>query len=355
MKIPMNVKSLNSVSRFLFCCFLAALFSVSVQAQDEIDKVFQNGKADGEYLLKGYLNPFMQTISLGLNQGWYNTAKTHKVAGLDLTTNVNLMYFPSSDYYFNVDNSKLKEIELLSGPSGTPQSGNVPTMFGPDKAPTYRSKSDGSEFEGPPGIDMKKNVGKFLPVPTVNFGFGLPKSIELRLRFCPKIDLGDKSSFNLYGIGIMHDIKQYIPGIKLLPFDLSVFAGYTHMQMKTDLSGNFNSIDGKAQEGIFSVNATTIQGVISKKISVITVYGSIGYNIAKSNLAMKGSYDFDDNGSISTDPAKPEHDPVNLDFAASGPRVSGGVRLKLWVFTFHGDYTLQKYSSLSAGFGINIR
>jgi hypothetical protein len=348
----MNLKSLNSVSKFLFCCVLASLFSISVNAQNDINTILQNGKADGAYLLKGYLNPFMQTIGLGLNQGWYNTAKPHKVAGLDLTVNVNAMYFPSSDLYYHVDNSKLSAIQLLDAPGGNPQSGNVPTMFGPDAKPTYRVNNDGSEFQGPPGIDMKKNVGKYLPVPTVNFGFGLPKSIELRFRYCPKISLGNNSNFNLYGIGIMHDVKQYIPGIKLLPFDLSVFAAYTHMQMNTDLSKDapVGSVESN-QQGVFQVNSTTIQGIISKKFSVLTVYGSVGYNIVKSSIAMKGTYDFNNNNTADAG----ETNPLTLNFAASGPRVTGGVRLKLTVFTLHADYTLQKYSSLSVGFGVNIR
>jgi hypothetical protein len=353
----MKLKNLHSVGRILLCCLLASLITIKAKSQDGIDKVFQNGKADGEYLLRGYLSPFMKTIGVGLNQGWYNTAKTHKVAGLDLTITVSPVYFPTSDLNFYVDNSKLTYIERVDGTTGLPQSGNVPTMFGANDAPHYQPKGNPTEkFEGPPGIDLKKNVGKFLPVPMATLGFGLPKSIEVRVRFCPSIDLGDKSKFNLFGIGVMHDIKQYIPGIKLLPFDLSIFAGYTHMQMKTDLSGNFGTGNQTGDQlGVFSVNSTTIQAIISKKVSVITVYGSIGYNIAKSTLAMKGPYDFNSDGQIQNDATVQERDPVSLDFTSSGPRVSGGVRLKLWVFTFHGDYTLQKYNSLSAGFGINIR
>src|SRR5205809_699234 len=103
----MKEKSLKSVNRFIFCCVFASLFTISAQAQDEIDKMLQGTKSDAEYLLKGYLNPFMQTVSLGLNQGWYNTAKPHKVAGVDLTLNVNPIYFPGSAEYFTVDNTKL--------------------------------------------------------------------------------------------------------------------------------------------------------------------------------------------------------------------------------------------------------
>ncbi|NJN41573.1 MAG: hypothetical protein HC811_04375 [Flammeovirgaceae bacterium] len=82
---------------------------------------------------------------------------------------------------------------------------------------------------------------------------------------------------------------------------------------------------------------------------MLTVYGGLGYNFTGSNLALKGNYDLDEDGSPETT------DPVNLDFSSSGPRATAGIRLKFAVFTLHCDYTLAKYKALTAGFGINVR
>ncbi|MEJ0033087.1 MAG: DUF6588 family protein [Bacteroidota bacterium] len=41
----------------------------------------------------------------------------------------------------------------------------------------------------------------------------------------------------------------------------------------------------------FSCSATTIQALISKKLAVLTVYAGVGYNMAKTKLDVKGSYD----------------------------------------------------------------
>jgi hypothetical protein len=260
------------------------------------------------------------------------------------------MYVPTSDKVYNVNG--LKQIELAPGQTNFPN-GNVPTMFGSEDKPKYQPKGStdpNEQFEGPGGVDLKKNIGmNALPVPMVQLGFGLPKGIDVKLRFFPKSKLGDDGSVQMYGIGVMHDIKQYIPGIKLLMFDLSAFVGYTHLRLDYDMSGNVSGVNQKA---VYEVNGTTIQGVISKKISVMTFYGGLGYNIAKSNLALKGGYDLNDDGDT-TDPS--ETDPLDSKFAASGPRATAGFRLKLAVFTLHVDYTLQKYNTLSAGFGINIR
>jgi hypothetical protein len=133
-----------------------------------------------------------------------------------------------------------------------------------------------------------------------------------------------------------------------MPFDLSGFVGFTNIKMTSTFQ---NDPAGKPETGEFTINSTTVQALISKKFSVLTLYGGLGYNIAKSNLAMKGWYDINNNGTKDT----AEVDPLDLKFAASGPRATVGMRLKLAVFTFHGDYTLQKYKCLSVGFGIAVR
>jgi hypothetical protein len=222
----------------------------------------------------------------------------------------------------------------------------VPTIFGPAKSPTYQHVDTGQTFLGPEGVDLEDaiKIAKALPVPMYQLGIGLPKNFDLKVRFTPTVTTQDLR-FNLFGIGIMHDIKQYIPGIKALPFDLSVFAGYTKMkaELKIDASAGAN------QKGVLEFNSTTIQALISKKISVLTFYGGLGYDFGSSNLDMKGTYDLDDDGVADAT------DPVALDFSTSGFRATGGLRLKLAVFTFHGDYTLGQYNALNVGFGINVR
>jgi hypothetical protein len=336
------MRFLNRVK--LSIVFLTLLSAPSF-AQDEIDDLLKENLADGQKLIGAYVSPIMKSLSLGFNQGWYNTAKAHKVAGVDLTITVNAMTIPNSDNFYNPSKLGLTSIELSPSSPGYP---NAPTMVGSENEPEFRLKDDhSSTFTGPPGLDLKENIGSNkVPLPMVHLGFGLPKGTDIKFRFCPSINLGDnEGTLKLFGIGVMHDVKQWIPGLKLMPFDLSAFVGYTRFNLESKLDAE----DNPDQKGIFTINATTIQGLISKKFSVITFYGGLGYNIAKSNLAMKGAYDLDEDGDDDV------RDPVDLKFTASGPRVTAGMRLKLAVFTFHADYTLQKYNCLSVGFGIAVR
>lgn len=339
------------MKRIFILLFAWVALPVALMAQqDQIDQLIKGSKEDANYLVQGYISPLLKSVTYGLNQGWYNTAKPHKFPGADVTLSVSMVTIPTSDYFFNVDNSKLKNLNQVDpGDKITPITKQVPTFFGPDQTPYYNFKNGGvpsplssTAFSGTPGTDLKGKYGvKSLPIPIANIGIGLPKGFDLKVRYVPQIDIGSGSKFGLFGLGLMHDVKQYIPGIKNLPFDLSAFVGYT--SMKTDVV--FDA--AKNQHGQFNVSATTIQGLISKKIAVLTLYGGLGYNMGTAKLKMTGTYDLGNGSSIS--------DPVNISVSSSGPRLTTGLRLKLAVFTFSGDYTVQKYNTLTVGFGISVR
>ncbi len=334
---------MKRIFTFLLISFTLGL-AHQAKAQDDIDQFLQESVQDGEKLIGGYITPLMNSLSVGMNQSWYNTAKPHKVAGFDLTMTVSLMYIPDSDLLFDANSLGLTELAVVDPITGnTLPNGNIPSIFGPDTPPTFSSTSTlgipTDDFEGPGGIDLEAEINRnAIPLPMAQLGFGLPKGTDIKFRLIPKIDVGD-GQFNLFGIGVMHDIKQHIPGIKDLPFDLSALVGHTRMKLDVPF-------DEPDQRGLFEVNSTTIQGLISKKVAVLTFYGGLGYNIAKSKLAVLGDYDI--GGSIVSNP-------VDLSFAANGFRATAGMRLKLAVFTFHADYTVQKYRALTVGFGINVR
>ncbi len=328
---------------------LLSLFSTCSYAQSDIDQLIKGSSADANYLVKGYVTPALNTIGFGLNQGWYNTAKPHKLIGFDLTLTVSPIYFPSSDLTFRVDNSALKTLDVVS-PTPTNGGADVPTIFGSETAPQYKSRTTGEIIKGAPGLNLNLPVvGTAVPMAMLQLGVGLPKGTDLKFRFFPNTNIGSGSnqgSASLFGIGIMHDIKQHIPGIKKLPFDLSAIVGYT--SLKFDVGLDANKPDQKAS---FTTSATTIQALISKKISVLTIYGGLGYNFVSSDLKVTGRYSLDNTGL----PASQIDNPISISNSLSSPRITAGLRLKLAIFTFHGDYTLQKYNSLSVGFGFAVR
>lgn len=328
------------------------LFSVPVHAQEDFDEFLKSDLQDSKVLLGEYISPFMKSFNLGLNQGWYNTAKNHKLFGVDLTVTVSAVSIPDDETFINVTGLGLRSISVAPD---NPYGDRTPTVFGPSGSSRliYRAGGTGAPeaFDGPEGLGMKDDVGRnFTPVPVAHLGIGLPKNTELKIRFIPSLDLGKDGEFKMWGLGVMHDIKQHIPGIKLLPFDLAAFAGFTKMDMV--YRPDAEDISGEDQRSELSMTATTLQVLISKKFSVLTLYGGVGYNMAKSNLSLKGKYDINEDGDYSD---TSEVDPFDFRYSASGPRATAGFRLKLAVLTLHADYTFQKYNAFSAGIGISVR
>src|SRR5688572_5303821 len=111
------------MKKFVFAMFF--LVPVVASAQDDIDDLLSKSIVDGEKLIKGYVDPFMKTVSLGLNQGWYNTAKPHKLFGVDVTFTASALTVPTSDLFYDVSKLDLTEIEMVQPgdpnlPAGSP-------------------------------------------------------------------------------------------------------------------------------------------------------------------------------------------------------------------------------------------
>jgi hypothetical protein len=334
--------------KLLFLCILCVSFSSYVKAQD-FGPLIKGSSDDANYLVKGYISPLFNVVGNGLNQGWYNTAKAHKTLGFDLTITMTGVSYPSSDKTYTVDDSKMSSIKNYPHAPGVNVSVDQPTVFGGDATNKYTvinpqtGAPTGLAFGAANGTNLSKYTS-FIPVPMAQLGIGLPKNTDLKIRYIPTVKLGNNGNFDLIGFGIMHDVKQYIPGVKALPFDLSVFFGYT----KTTIHVDNDPTSHPDQQGDFKATATTVQGLISKKFSVLTLYGGLGYNFASSNLSVVGKYDLTNTGVLV---------PININMAnsQSGPRFTAGLRLKFAIFTLHGDYTFQNYSAVTAGFGFSVR
>ncbi len=324
----------------------------------DLGTIFNGGQQDAELYFNNYFRPAILSFGNGLAGGWVNTAKPHKLLGFDLTVSMNLAAIPKEDATFNFNSAGFQNLILASGDP------NLPTLAGSTSdavleftSPTIDG-ADGVEidytgdtqFAAPGGLNLD-----FLylaaPVPTVNAGIGLIKNTDLKVRFIPTVGTDD-FELSLWGVGVLHDVKQHIPGLKLVPIDISAFVGYTKMNMDvavtTEPGDDFQAEDGLAE---FEVSSTTIQVVASKKLAIFTPYASVGYNIVDNSFKTSGRFFYTNDLGATVDFA-------NLDVTYSGAsttRLTAGFQLKLAILTLHADYTIQKYNTLTAGVGISVR
>ncbi|MBX2962062.1 MAG: hypothetical protein KF687_06085 [Cyclobacteriaceae bacterium] len=346
----------------LFFCISTVLlsslsFTVKAQGEENIIKFLNAGVEDGGKLITAYVSPFVEGFSYALNGAWFHTAKPHKTLGFDINIAVTPVFIPSSRDFFNANEIGLSQYTQIIEPA----SGMAPSIIGPKDKTTYATDVDQDgvfdvTYSGPEGLNLRNTIN-VAPVgsPMIQLGVGVFKNTDLMIRFSPEVKISN-STAKLLGFGLKHDIKQHIPGIKMLPFDLSVMAGYTAFEGVTDLSGNaeFPPIQGNTnpQEAIYKFNAFLIEALVSKKISFLTFFGGVGYNGIKTNADIKGSYSIlggQSNGGFDL------VNPYSAEFKHNSMRLDLGMRMNILAFYLYGNYSIQEFNALTVGLGFTFR
>lgn len=343
------------LASLIICCTADGTF-----AQNDLSNFLQAKGEDASKLMEAYIKPAVTSISYGMTGGWYNTAKPHKTLGFDIGATVTLAFIPKADNYFNPQS-------FLSQGSSPTTFNNIdnpgkgaPTIFGPKDetqysvtyTPSGSNQSETFKFKGPEGLDIKKTIHfAALPVPMAQIGIGIYKGTDLKFRIVPEQNF-DGNKVKMLGFGVLHDVKQHIPVVKNLPFDLSALVAYNRVTSSSDLtntSGSYpSSSDGKFDS---KLNSWVIQGIVSKKISVLTGYVGVGYSIVQTKAHVLGTYTIMSESDNTFDVTNP----VNIDFKNNSPRLTAGIRLKFGPLYFVGDYTVQKYNALTVGMGFAVR
>ncbi len=336
---------------FLVIIGLGVAFT-SYSQTDAINDILETGQKDASRLAEYYFKPFFDGYGYGFSNGWYNTAKPHKPLGFDFNISMNVARVPDKARFFTIVESEYDVLQLAD-----PNDNQANTLFGPEeKGPTltYSHTMNGYTFQGSfdswQGIDLKKNIGmNAVPAPTIQAGIGLIKNTDLIVRYIPNIknDINDGSNkVGMFGFGLKHDIKQWIPGIKLMPIDISILGAYSNMNDTYSFDKQ-----NELKKALFDVDNWTVQLLVSKKLSVLTFYGGFGYTSIISKFRLKGTYELTDINSN----VLPLTDPIDFKYKNGNYKGTLGMRFKLGVFTLHGDYTFQEYSVFAAGIGVAFR
>ncbi len=321
--------------------------------------VLSGGDANVQSLVGGYIKPVGEDFGALMNNGWYSTASTHQRFGFDISVTMNTITAKSDQKYFTPSN--------LTGVNynGTVQGNNqTPTAYGPENdAPLFNftaGKNNGIPFLGPGGGNISKDIpiGTLL-VPTIQAGIGLFANTDLKFRYTPAFSINGTELKN-WGIGFQHDIKQHIPGLKMVPFSLSLLVAYSELTATTDLKGYYSDPTGGGQKGLGETKGYTAQILISKSLAIINFYGGVGYNNSSTTYSIKGSFLVDSAlspaGSIPLVQSVTLKDPFSQKYTANGFRATLGMRLKFGPVALNGDYTwVNSKGLMTLGFGFTFR
>jgi len=321
----------------LLFTLLSGLIGLSSFGQ-QIQNILSNDIAQGKKLIEAYFTPMAESFGAALNNGWYNTAKPHSLGGFDLTLTLNTVIIPSSAKTFNIADA--------GGTTFTSTANNASTIFGSSNETDMTYFSGGNMINSQTGFgtaqDFKMPGGlktPAIPLPMIQAGIGIIKNTAIDIRYMPMLNVGDNINVNLFGVGVKHDLLQWIPGIgDAIPMSLSLQAGYTSLNTELKILEQKVSLKTKA---------TTINLVASKKLLMVTGYVGLGYNSATTTFATDANFDL---GGIQFD------EKVEIAFESNNNlRANIGLRLNITLITIQADYTFAEYPTATLGLGVSLR
>jgi hypothetical protein len=290
----------------------------------------QTATEDGKNLIESYISPLGNSLGAALNNGWYNTAKPHSLGGFDITITANIVMVPNNAKTFNISESN----------GGAFTGGETPTILGngDGASATYNATSSSAM---PKGLNIP-----IIPLPILQAGVGLIKGTELNFRYMPELKIGSAGQVGLFGVGLKHDILQWLPIVDKIPLDLSIQAGYTKLSSEIELIDPTATISPQAN---LDVSATTVNIILSKKLLMFTPYLGLGYNSTKTTFNVEGNYNV---AGLPIDVS----DLTKIDFENKNNfRANIGFRFNIAVLALQANYTFSEYLTATLGAGISLR
>ncbi|MFO8236164.1 MAG: DUF6588 family protein [Bacteroidales bacterium] len=373
------MKKQTLLLRSFIIFFLALFMNQNMSAQfNNVGDIMKAGKEDANIILEEYATPLGKAWGADLGGGWYNTASAHSTLGFDLTFSTSFAKTPDADLLFDLADLELNKISSAGNES------EFPTLTNGDDVNSITITED---IETPTGTETVTilpetelkgfSVPVGIPLPTLNLGFGLVKNTEIVGRFVPTTGMGNFGEIGLWGVGVKHDVLQWLPVVDKLPIiKASLFLGYSQMDGGFDLSyypeemvdNDNNYINPENQKVNLTTSAFHSALLVGAKLPVIHPYVSFGLTNSNFGMDLTGEYalpvpalDENEHPTGETE-LRPEdedvvlNDPISIEISNGlQPSVAAGLRIKMAVLTIHAQYTLQEYPMVTGGLGISFR
>ncbi len=372
-------------------------------AQSDVNNFIQGGLQDANTLLDAYVAPLGKSTGANMNTGWINTAAALKPGRFEFKLVGNVAYIPTGQRTYDLDALGLgtPTTRTIDGLEVTEQwqyqFTQVPTVFGSAenkesirKTITYQNPNSGTqevstvaELELPDGAGVSINP----LTPAMQLSVGIPLASEVMIRFLPSSEVDtDDLTINyggLWGLGLKHNVKQWIPGFRELPFSLSVAVGYSASRTSLALTTltptlpagesfadssaantgyqgpSVEDTDYSGQEASYRMQAWNISAVISKDLPLISVYGGLRYAHSITEMELLGTYGFAGvpyyNTESSFDPNNRKltlvnaEDPIQIKTTHGQAGLFGGFRFKLGFLALSGEAVLARFPTASVG------
>jgi hypothetical protein len=318
------------------------------------------------------MSPFAQAMSVSMSGGWAHTAKVHGTLGFDIAFSGTYSIVPTESYTFNTGELEMPKYSFSESVTPSVSAGSDVTT------PTITRVFGGQSLEFNAFKGLGVNFGGMM---TLQGAVGFPKGIELIFRYVPDFS-GTVNKIlpsgiameptGMWGFGIKHDIKQWIPVVKSIPFfNMSVLltyskfhTGFSGSELRIDperlnVTDNIND-DNLWSDQRFDMEMSSFTGsfLVSVNIPVFQPYIGIGFNSGHFTGGFYGNYPIVD---AVVDPTNSfqannyETDPLKVDVKDTDFNFQAGARLKMGFFVLYYQYTRQTYNMHTGGVSITFR
>jgi hypothetical protein len=337
------------ISKWFGIILATTLLAAPAQAQDNGDG--EDGLGEtleqvGELYGKPYVQPLVDGIGADLNSGLFQSADVSGGMLPLVDVYVGLKGFGAfvgsgSESFdlqledgesFQIPNSDGEEVII----DGDQTLEDLPTFFGTDQPGERELNVRGRggfnetvEFEPIQGF-LQTSVTP-LAAPHVEIGSSVIGT-SLTLRYIPhalSAAYQDYGSIGMYGVGVRHDIGQYVP---LLPMSLAAQVMYQ----------NVNVRDTDDAE-VLAINNWAGNVAVSKSFFVATIYG--GLQLESAGVTV--DYDI----------PRPNSEPIPINYELNGAnsvRALAGVSIHPGPVAFNVDFSLASVPVITAGVGLTL-
>lgn len=356
----------HSTKTIIFGFLVTILLGIQpVKAQfGDAGEILRSGVNDAQQIFGEYMRPAAEGFATGLNTGWFNTAGTHSLLGFDLTFRANVSAMPSNLRTFDFASLQLENTRPIGGATSAstiigPKNSTTMGIYGTN--PITGGEEELARFDIPEGINFS-----YVPTAMAQLSVGIIKNTDISLRFMPTVTYSSLGlTANMYGFGVKHDIKQWIPVIQYVPIDISVAAGFTNFSANSEVDvrpgtgvaiNTFPNSHWDDQEINLRATGSNINILVGKSIPIVSVYAGLGYETSKTTIKVEGNYPVESINSMGMREIESISNPLDLSFDGSNSfRGLAGVRFKFFLLTVSADVVVADVTVGSVGVGISFR
>jgi hypothetical protein len=288
---------------------LALIFLVTAaRSESSFEKTLKSFTANE---VKGYIQPLADVFGANMNAGWYRSAELPRT-GFNISFNIIGMAAK-----IGTD----QQVYTANAPAGyNPATFETATVFG-KQGKTVTDVNTGLSYRGSDGaLDVS-----LFPLATLQVTIGHLYGTELIIRGIPLPEISGAPKITFWGVGGRHSISQYLFSGDDAPVHIAAGVFYNRISL-----GDF-----------VTVSAFSAGPQVSKKFSVLELYGALAYESNSMNIKFTSTA----TGSPTVDIELPGENNFHGTIGAA---------LNLGFLHLHADANFGSLTSFSTGIGFGF-